>query len=385
MLKSKKRVSAWGLGIAAGVFTIASATGAFDHKTLEPFLTERVVLGSIEETVLANGVLEPFRIVRVDAQVSGRLAALQVKLGQAVKSGDLIAEIDPTEWQYKLLAAQANLASSNAGRKEAVIRLKEAELNFRRQKTLSGNKAASGADLEKAQALFLAQEAIVEQFEAQTDEKTVAVEVARANLDHTKVSAPMNGVVVAVVTEEGQTLSSNEGAQTIVVLAQLDIMRVVVPISEIDMARVKPGQNVRFTTPEGNRASISGVLEQIEPAPPSIADDLSTLSKTGTKTTGAAVYYNAVFSTPNPEGRLRPKMNALVTVISGRTEKAPLVPLSALTDPDAGGRYRVQVRTPTGELIQRLVTTGLTDKNNAEVLDGLSVSDDVVIPVVGGQ
>lgn len=283
MLKSKKRVSAWGLGIAAGVFTIASATGAFDHKTLEPFLTERVVLGSIEETVLANGVLEPFRIVRVDAQVSGRLAALQVKLGQAVKSGDLIAEIDPTEWQYKLLAAQANLASSNAGRKEAVIRLKEAELNFRRQKTLSGNKAASGADLEKAQALFLAQEAIVEQFEAQTDEKTVAVEVARANLDHTKVSAPMNGVVVAVVTEEGQTLSSNEGAQTIVVLAQLDIMRVVVPISEIDMARVKPGQNVRFTTPEGNRASISGVLEQIEPAPPSIADDLSTLSKTGTK------------------------------------------------------------------------------------------------------
>lgn len=385
MLKSKKRVSAWGLGIAAGVFTIASATGAFDHKTLEPFLTERVVLGSVEETVLANGVLEPFRIVRVDAQVSGRLAALQVKLGQAVKSGDLIAEIDPTEWQYKLLAAQANLASSNAGRKEAVIRLKEAELNFRRQKTLSGNKAASGADLEKAQALFLAQEAIVEQFEAQTDEKTVAVEVARANLDHTKVSAPMNGVVVAVVTEEGQTLSSNEGARTIVVLAQLDIMRVVVPISEIDMARVKPGQNVRFTTPEGNRASISGVLEQIEPAPPSIADDLSTLSKTGTKTTGAAVYYNAVFSTPNPEGRLRPKMNALVTISSGRTEKAPLVPLSALTDPDARGRYRVQVRTPTGELIQRLVTTGLTDKNNAEVLDGLSVSDDVVIPVVGGQ
>ncbi|QND35809.1 hypothetical protein HB772_29230 (plasmid) [Sinorhizobium meliloti] len=78
-------------------------------------------------------------------------------------------------------------------------------------------------------------------------------------------------------------------------------------------------------------------------------------------------------------------MNALVTIFSGRTEKAPLVPWSALTDPDARGRYRVQVRTPTGELIQRLVTTGLTDKNNAEVLDGLSVSDDVVIPVVGGQ
>ncbi|MER8614360.1 biotin/lipoyl-binding protein [Mesorhizobium sp. M0983] len=79
---------------------------------------------------------------------------LHVKLGQAVKSGDLIAEIDPTKEQNKLLTAQANLAGANADRKRARIRLKDAELAFRRHKTLSRKKAVSAADLEKAQAPF---------------------------------------------------------------------------------------------------------------------------------------------------------------------------------------------------------------------------------------
>ncbi|QND69532.1 efflux RND transporter periplasmic adaptor subunit (plasmid) [Mesorhizobium loti] len=376
-MKGKRRVLVWCLGIAAVVFAIASATEGFEHETRDPVVTQRVILGSVEETVLANGVLEPARTVRVGAQVSGQLKTLYVKLGQTVKSGDLIAEIDPTKEQHKLLTAQANLASANADRKEAGIRLKEAEMDFRRKKTLSRNKAASAADLEKAQATFFAQEAKVEQCEARIEEKTLAVEEARAILDHTKLSAPMDGVVVAVLVKEGQTLNSSQAVPGIVVLAQLDVMRVKVQISEIDIARVKPGQNLRFTLLGDTRVPISGVLEEIEPAPPSIADDLSA------ETQASAVYYNGLFSTSNPEGRLRPKMNALVKVVSGQAENVPLVAWSALTEPDAHGRYRVQIRTPSGELTERLVTIGLTDTLKAQVLDGLSVGDEVVIPAAG--
>ncbi|MES0139432.1 efflux RND transporter periplasmic adaptor subunit [Mesorhizobium sp. M0016] len=316
-------------------------------------------------------------MVKVGAQVSGQLKTLHVRLGQAIKSGDLIAEIDPTKEQHKLLAAQASLASAKASCKEAGIRLKEAELAFRRHQTLSRNRAVSAADLEKAQATFFAQEAKVEQLEADIDEKTLAVEDARATLEHTKLSAPMDGVVVAVAAKTGQTLNSSQAVPTIVVLAQLDVMQVKVQISEIDVARVKPGQNLRFTVPGATGAPISGVLEQVEPAPPSMADD------GGTEKTNLAVYYNGVFSTPNPEGRLRPKMNALVTVISGQAENVPLVAWSALTQPDAHGRYRVQVRARTGELTERLVRIGLTDKIKAQVLDGLAVGDEVVIPGLG--
>ncbi|MER8614361.1 HlyD family efflux transporter periplasmic adaptor subunit [Mesorhizobium sp. M1216] len=137
-------------------------------------------------------------------------------------------------------------------------------------------------------------------------EKTLAVEEARTTFDHTKLSAPMDGVVVAVLAKEGQTLNSSQAVPGIVILAQLDVMRVKVQISEIDMARVKPGQNLRFTVLGDTRVPISGVLEEIEPAPPSIADDLSPSSRTGAETQASAVYYNGLFSTPNPEGRLRP-------------------------------------------------------------------------------
>ncbi|WP_260684043.1 efflux RND transporter periplasmic adaptor subunit [Rhizobium laguerreae] len=377
-MKIKMGLLVWGLGVAPLMFAIAVATSAFKHETLDSAHTERVVLGSIEETVLAEGVLEPRRIINVGAQVSGQIKALHVKLGQFVKSGDLIAEIDPTKEQYKLLTAQANLANVNARRKEAEIALNEAKLAFRRQNTLRENRSVSAADLEKAQATFLSQEARLEQLEAQTNEKILDVDVARSSLNQTKISAPMSGVVVALATKEGQTLNSDQAVPTIAVLAQLDVMQVMVRISEADMARVKPGQNVRFTTLGATGSPSSGVLEEIEPAPPWIADDFNTGPiKNGES--NRAVYYTGVFPTPNPEGRFRPKMSVSVTIIFGHAENVPLVPWAALTEPDGKGRYRVHVRKPTGELTVRLVTTGLTDKVEAQVLNGLSVGDEIVI------
>ncbi|TLW94010.1 efflux RND transporter periplasmic adaptor subunit [Rhizobium sp. MHM7A] len=359
------------------MFAIAVATSAFKQETLDPVHTERVVLGSIEETVLAEGVLEPRRIINVGAQVSGQIKALHVKLGQFVKSGDLIAEIDPTKEQYKLLTAQANLANVNARRKEAEITLNEAKLAFRRQKTLRENRSVSAADLEKAQATFLSQEARLEQLEAQTNEKILDVDVARSSLNQTKISAPMSGVVVALATKEGQTLNSDR-VPTIAVLAQLDVMQVMVQISEADMARVKPGQNVRFTTLGATEAPSSGVLEEIQPAPPCIADDVNTGPiKNGES--NRAVYYTGVFPTPNPEGRFRPKMSVSVTIIFGHAENVPPVPWAALSEPDGKDRYRVYIRKPTGEVTVRLVTTGLTDKIKAQVLNGLSVGDELLI------
>ncbi|SFK46297.1 membrane fusion protein, macrolide-specific efflux system [Mesorhizobium albiziae] len=382
-MKGKARALVWVLGIAPVVFAIASATGAFEGKKRDPVLTEPVVLGSVEETVLANGVLEPARMVSVGAQVSGQLKALHVVLGQTIKAGDLIAEIDSTQQQNALRTAEAKLADVKAQRKGRGIELKKAELVFRREKTLSGQKAASAADLEKAQAEFLTLETQVESLEAQIAQSTVEVENARAKLDYTKVSAPMDGVVVAVVTKAGQTLNSNQDVPTIVVLAQLDVMRVKVQISEADIARVKPGQKVRFTIMGDTRTATAGVLEQIEPAPESIANDPSTVVTTGAEITAPPVYYNGLFATPNPEGRLRPMMSAVVTVICGHAENVPLVAWSALTERDEQGRYHVQVRTPTDELTERLVTIGLTDRIKAQVIDGLAVGDEVVIPADG--
>ena len=369
--------------VAAGLaIAIATATGSFGGGEDMPVFTEPVVLGTVEETVLANGVLEPSSIVSVGAQVSGQLKTLHVTLGQRVKEGELIAEIDSTVQTNALRIAEAGLANVKAQRNARGIQLRQADQAYDRLRTLNEKRAASTADFETATAAFLTLKAEVEALDAQIAQSSVEVENARANLGYTKVRAPMDGIVVAVVTKAGQTLNANQAVPTIVVLAQLDVMRVKVQISEADIARVKQGQEVRFTIMGDTHNPIAGVLQQIEPAPVSIVTDTANAS-TGTQAAPAAVYFNGLFETPNTEGRLRPMMTAVVTIVAGRATNVPVVAWSALTQRDEQGRYRVQVRSASGEITERFVTIGVTDRIKAEVRDGLAVGEDVIIPADG--
>ena len=369
--------------VAAGLaIAIATATGSFGGGEDMPVFTEPVVLGTVEETVLANGVLEPSSIVSVGAQVSGQLKTLHVTLGQRVKEGELIAEIDSTVQTNALRIAEAGLANVKAQRNARGIQLRQADQAYDRLRTLNEKRAASTAEFETATAAFLTLKAEVEALDAQIAQSSVEVENARANLGYTKVRAPMDGVVVAVVTKAGQTLNANQAVPTIVVLAQLDVMRVKVQISEADIARVKQGQEVRFTIMGDTHNPIAGVLQQIEPAPVSIVTDSANASM-GTQAAPAAVYFNGLFETPNKEGRLRPMMTAVVTIVAGRATNVPVVAWSALTQRDEQGRYRVQVRSASGEITERFVTIGVTDRIKAEVRDGLAVGEDVIIPADG--
>jgi macrolide-specific efflux system membrane fusion protein len=368
--------------IAVALVAIASASGVLEAETRASELTEFVSLGAIEETVLANGELEPVRIVSVGAQVSGQLKALHVELGQKIRAGDLIAEIDPTAQEYAVRIAEAALANVKAQRKARGFELRRAEKAYNRQKNMARQRATSVAELEAAEAAFRALAADVEALEAQIAQAVVEAENAKANLGYTKVRAPMDGVVVAVVTKAGQTLNSNLAVPTIIVLAQLDVMQVKVRISEADITRVKPGQIVRFMIMGETRVPTVGRLEQIAPAPASIAAEATTSSTTGGQA-AQAVYFNGIFTTPNPDGRLRPMMTAVVTIVVGHAEEVPLMPWSALTERDQNGRYRVAVRSPSGEISKRLVTIGLTDRIKAQVIDGLQVGEEVVIPTDG--
>ena len=365
--------------IAVALVAMASASGVLEEEPQASVLTEFVSLGTIEETVLANGELEPARIVSVGAQVSGQLKTLHVELGQKIKAGDLIAEIDPTAQAYALRIAEAALANVKAQRKARGFELRRAEQAYDRQKSMARQRAASVAELETAEAAFKVLTADIEALDAQIAQATVEVENAKANLGYTK---PMDGVVVAVVTKAGQTLNSNLAVPTIIVLAELNVMQVKVRISEADITRVKPGQIVRFTIMGETHLPTVGRLEQIAPAPTSIATESTTASTTAGQATQAG-YFNGIFTTPNPDGRLRPMMTTLVTIVVGQAEDVPLVPWSALTERDQNGRYRISVRSSSGEISERLVTIGLTDRIKAQVIDGLQVGEEVVIPADG--
>ncbi|MGV2051573.1 efflux RND transporter periplasmic adaptor subunit [Agrobacterium sp. 22-209-1] len=360
----------------------ASARTVFSGTDDQGEIVMPVVQGTVEEAVVASAVLEPARLVNVGAQVSGQLKNLHVELGQKVKQGDLIGEVDSTPQANGLRIANAALANLKAQRRARDIKRHQAEIAYNRQKTLNSANIVSTANRETAEAAFRALQAEVEALDAQILQASVEVENAEVNLGYTKVRAPIDGTVVAVVTKAGQTLNAVQAAPTIVSLAQLDTMRVKVQVSETDIGRVRVGQNVRFTIMGYPDSPISAKLEQIEPAPTTIAAD-STTGTSGAVQGVQAVYYNGLFKTPNADGRLRPMMTASVRIIVGKAENVPLVPWSALTHRDEDGRYHVRVREASGVAVEKLVTVGLTDKINSQIIDGLSVGDKVIIPAEG--
>ncbi|UYZ09578.1 efflux RND transporter periplasmic adaptor subunit [Agrobacterium salinitolerans] len=360
----------------------ASARTVFSGTDDQGEIVMPVVQGTVEEAVVASAVLEPARLVNVGAQVSGQLKNLHVELGQKVRQGDLIGEVDSTPQTNGLRIANAALANLKAQRRARDIKQHQAEIAYNRQKTLNSANIVSTANRETAEAAFRALQAEVEALDAQILQASVEVENAEVNLGYTKVRAPIDGTVVAVVTKAGQTLNAVQAAPTIVSLAQLGTMRVKVQVSETDIGRVRVGQNVRFTIMGYPDSPISAKLEQIEPAPTTIAAD-STTGTSGAVQGVQAVYYNGLFKTPNADGRLRPMMTASVRIIVGKAENVPLVPWSALTHRDEDGRYHVRVRQASGAAVEKLVTVGLTDKINSQIIDGLSVGDKVIIPAEG--
>lgn len=347
-------------------------------------MTATVTQGDLSETVLASGTLKPAKLVAVGAQVSGRVTNVAVSLGQKLKAGDLIAEIDSVTQQNALRTSKAALANVRAQRVEKQAILNRDKLILERRRTMVSQKVVSQADFEAADADVAATQAQIDALDAQIISAQVAVETAEANLGYTRITAPIDGTVLAVVSQQGQTVNAAQAAPTIVILGQLDVMTVRAEISEADIVRVQPGQPVYFTILGDRGQRYEATLESIEPAPESIKSDSSfststSASSASTSTSSSsAIYYNGIFNVPNTQGRLRTYMTAEVHIVLGQAKGALTIPAIALGKPAADGSYPVHVVDAQGKITERSVTVGLNDKTTAEILTGLEKGERVV-------
>src|SRR5690606_36435031 len=136
----------------------------------------------------------------------------------------------------------------------------------------------------------------------------------------TRVTAPIAGTVLAIVSQAGQTVNAVQSSPTIVVLGQLDRMNVHAEISEADIGKVEPGQQVRFTLLDDSGRSYRGVLASIAPAPQSIVNDSALQGGSTTDSASSAIYYTGIIPVENPDGRLRSYMTAQVSIILGAAQ-----------------------------------------------------------------
>ncbi|MGY3025124.1 macrolide-specific efflux system membrane fusion protein [Pseudomonas lurida] len=369
------------LAVAIGliIYTVQAPADAPQYLTAT---TER---GDIENAVLATGLLEGIKQVDVGAQVSGQLKSLKVKVGDKVKKGQWLAEIDPLILQNTLRKAQVDEENLQAQRRATAAQLKQAKSVYERYKGLQDDESVSRQDFEDAESTFQVQQANLLSLDAQIKSAHIQIDTAKVNLAYTRIVAPIDGDVVGIVTQEGQTVIANQLAPVLLKLADLDTMTVKAQVSEADVIHISPGQQVYFTILGEADKRYYAKLRGTEPAPQNFLETQTA----GTPKQNTAVFYNALFDVPNPDHRLRIAMTAQVRIVLDTAQATLMVPVAALGARNNDGSYPLRVLDAKGKAVLRDVKTGINNNVKVQILDGLAEGEKVIIgdatPAVAGN
>jgi macrolide-specific efflux system membrane fusion protein len=327
--------------------------------------TEAVTTGSIERTVTSLASIRPKTFVDVGTQVSGQLRKVHVKIGDVVEQGQLLAEIDPTVYQTRVLANRAQIENLKAQLAQTEAQLVLDKAREERSQQLLRTNATSKDAAEAISVAVRITEGKIDAFKAQIQQTQATLGGDEANLGYTKIHAPMAGTVVNQIAYEGQTVNSSQSAPIIVRIADLDTMTVWAQVAEADIPRIKAGMPAYFTTLGMPDRRFQATVEQVLPTPDTVND---------------VVLYNVLIDVPNKERLLMTNMTAQVFFVLGRAENVPVVPMAALRAAPRGGEGVYLARVANGDKIEaRRVRIGLSNRQLGEVKDGLKLGERVVV------
>ena len=348
------------------------------------YLTEPVITGDLVKTVNATGEVGAVQLVSVGAQVGGQIKKLHVVLGQDVKKGDLIAEIDSVPQLNQLETDKARLESYKSQLAAKKVALKIAKTKYDREQQLKKRDASSKESLEDAENAYALAKAEVTELESLIRQSRIAVNTDEVNLGYTRITAPLDGTIVSVPVDEGQTVNANQTTPTIVQIADLDKMELKIEISEGDITAVKPGMPIKYTILSDPETVYDATLTSIDPGLTTLTDgSYKTTSSTGSSASSSAssssnnaVYYYGKALIDNKGGPLRIGMTTQTMITVANAENALLAPVVAVTARD--GKKYVRVLNAAGQPEEREVTTGLSDGIHIQILSGLKAGDDVI-------
>jgi macrolide-specific efflux system membrane fusion protein len=324
----------------------------------------KVEPADIIQVVQAAGVLQAKTKVDVGAQVSGQIQTLHVQLGQQVKKGELLVSLDPELARNEVARAEATLLQQRALLDARQVDLKLARTEAERQRRLLAGNATAGQEAERAETELAKLEAEVRGQSAVLSRLQADLAQAQVRLGYTRISAPMDGVVVNIPVQVGQTVIAVQITPVMLTLADLDTITVRTKVPEADIQLVKPGQTARFATISGDGQRYEGKLRVIQPIP---------------ERAGNAVFYNVLFEVDNRDRKLYSDMTVQVDIETGAAKQVLAMPMLALGERDKDGRFRITQLDDKGKQQQRLVRTGLQDGKKVQVLEGLKAGDKVLL------
>jgi HlyD family secretion protein len=319
--------------------------------------------------------------VQVGSQVSGTLHRIHVDFNSRVHAGQLIAEIEPSLFAAAVAQAEANAKSAVAAREKAAVQVQDAQRRLERLRKLSQDRIVSDNDLDAAEFAVQAARAEERVQEATVGQRQAALEQAQVDLAHTRIYAPIDGIVISRDVDVGQTVAASLQTPTLFVIAgDLDRMQIETEVDEAFIGQLAEGQPVTFTVFAYPERVFQGTLAQVRLNPTVEA---------------GVVKYNCIIHVDNPDHALKPGMTATVAIEVDRHEGVLQVPNAALRYvpsplPPAAEALRDELGRNQGivwlagedRLRPVIVDTGLVGEEHTEV-SGDTVAEGVAVAVPG--
>ncbi len=380
--------------IGGGFLTYRKYFAVPEVQVLE---TARVERGDIRGVLVETGIIKSQvgAVVKIGSRATGTIVKMNVKIGDRVKQGDLIALIDDRETREKIQRQQAALEGARKTLaqvestypqriKEAQANLEYAKINHSREKELLKFEYTTPDAVDKAENQQKALEANwrklqkeyqteVEITRARIAEITAQIKELEVTLSYTKIYAPIDGVVSDVTLQQGETIVAGLQVANLVTIQDPSRLDMQIYVDETNIGKTKVGQQVEFYVDSFPDKTFRGSIDKLYPQP---------------QTKDNIVYYLAIMSIPKEDAAfLRPEMTTHVKVIFEEKRDILTVPNAAVKF-EEGKQIAYKVVGPNK--VEKLeLKTGLRGEEKTEILagaeDGDEVATRIILPVVARQ
>ncbi|MGM1055215.1 MAG: efflux RND transporter periplasmic adaptor subunit [Bacteroidota bacterium] len=347
----------------------------------------------IIETVSATGKIQPELEIKLSSEVSGEIIELPVVEGQLVEKGDLLVRINPDIYQSSLLRSRAGLQNVRANYAQAEANLKEAKANYERNKTLFERGVISKAEWDRAVAAYEVAEAAKNAAYYSMQSASATVTEAVDNLARTSIFSPMRGTISKLAVELGERVVGTQqmAGTEIMRVANLASMEVEVDVNENDIVKVSVNDSAIVEVDAYLKREFKGVVTEISnSAIEGLTADQVTNFKVKVKILKSS-YEDLLEGKPENYSPFRPGMTATVDIITRKRDNVIGVPISAIvirSDTTSTPEQKTAAATDKkfetvfvkqgNQAKLRVVTTGIQDNRNIEIVSGLEEEETVI-------
>ncbi len=359
---------------------------------------------TLVETVSATGKVQPEVEVKISSEVSGEIIELPIKVGQAIKKGDLLVRINPDLYESGVSRSAAALSTAKAGLSQSEAQLKEAKANYERNRSLYEKGVISKSEWDKIVSAYEVAQASKQSAYFSVQSANATVSEARDNLNRTTIYSPVDGTISKLDAELGERVVGTQqmAGTEILRVANLNNMEVEVDVNENDIVKIEIGDEANIEVDAYLKRQFKGVVTSISN---SASSDLTADQVTNFKVKVRILkesYEDMTKGKPSNYSPFRPGMTATVDIITERKENILAVPISAVVvksdttstkkdvlkeleekekEMETGvvqEKFECVFVKEEGKAVLRPVTTGIQDDTNIEITQGLKKGEEVI-------